>query len=415
MARILLLLLFLLPLSAAAQLDTLVYLTPTDIRRPDQGNLRLRIDALAFLRDNEYKGRLVKGYTLPGMWIEPALTYQPLKNLRLELGLHLLHYWGSNRYPNYNYQTLATQNGTHRQSGFHCVPVFRAQLRPHRSVDVILGTLYGKANHQLIQPLYSDEANLTSDPETGLQVIVRRPHITLDTWVDWQTFIFRGDDRQESFAYGLSARLQPLSIKSATKLYFPVQAIFQHRGGEINPDAPDRQVKTWLNAAVGAGVTIPLRTRIPVALGFEADLAIFRQQAGTAFPFQSGHGIYATATAQVSRFNFRAAYWARDNFVTLYGNPLYGTMSIDEDALTYRRPQTLTFRAEYAQPLGSGFSWGISAETFATLPCTTAQTATSADNLPVTTLEHRSTDLSFAAGIFLRCRPSFLLKKILSQ
>ncbi len=414
MKHLLLLLLLFLPLTLRAQLDTLVYLTPTDISRPDQGNLRLRVDALAFLRDNEYKGRLVKGYTLPGMWLEPAVTYQPLKNLRLELGLHILHYWGTNRYPNYNYQSLALQNGTHRQSGFHCVPVFRAQLRPHRSLDIVLGTLYGKANHQLIQPLYSDEANLTSDPETGLQLLFHRQHFTLDTWVDWQTFIFRGDDRQESFAYGLSARVLPLKTTTPATLYFPLQAIFQHRGGEINPDAPDRQVKTWLNAAVGAGVTLPLRTRTPVTLGLEADLALFSQQCGTAFPFQSGHGIYATATAQIARFNLRAAYWARHNFVTLYGNPLYGTMSVDEQGLTYRHPQTLTFRAEYAQPLGRGFSWGVSAETFATLPATTALTTT-ADGSTTTTLEHRTTDLSFAAGIFLRCRPSFLLKKIQCQ
>lgn len=417
--RLLLSLLLIIPLALHAQLDSLVYQTNTDIRRPDQGELRLRIDALAFLRDNEYKGKLVKGYTLPGLWIQPAITYQPLKNLRLELGLHLLHYWGSNRYPNYNYQSLAQQNGAHRQNGFHCLPVFRAQLRPHRNVDIILGTLYGKANHQLIQPLYSDEANLSSDPETGLQVLLRRPHFTLDTWVDWQTFIFRGDDHQESFAYGISARYLPLNPQHPAKLYFPIQAIFQHRGGEINPTAADRQVKTWLNAAVGAGIQLPLHTHTPVTLGLEADLAIFRQQSGTALPFQSGHGIYATATAQISRFNLRAAYWARRNFVTLYGNPLYGTMSVDEDNLTYHHPQTLTLRAEYAQPLGYGFSWGISAEALATLPATTAQTTTAqtttTDAITTTTLNRRTTDISFAAGIYLRCQPSFLLKKILPK
>ncbi|MDD7621308.1 MAG: hypothetical protein SPJ79_07860, partial [Prevotella sp.] len=65
--------------------------------------LRLNIDNLDFFRDNEYKGHLTKGYTLPGFRLRPTVSYQPLSRLRLDGGVYMLHYWGANKYPNLNY------------------------------------------------------------------------------------------------------------------------------------------------------------------------------------------------------------------------------------------------------------------------------------------------------------------------
>ena len=38
----------------------------------------------------------------------------------------------------------------------------------------------------------------------GLQIRYEGQRTRLDTWVDWQSFIFRGDKHQEAFVFGLS-------------------------------------------------------------------------------------------------------------------------------------------------------------------------------------------------------------------
>ncbi len=412
--RVILLLLALGVRPASAQsgpVDSLLFTTPVQIAPEQKGEVRLEVDNLTFVRDNEYKGKLVKGYTLPGIWIEPSISFQPLKNLKVEAGFHLLHYWGANRYPSLNYTDMATWKGNQTQKGFHCVPTFRAHMQLSPQVDVVLGTLYGRQNHRLSDPLYNDEHALSSDPEAGLQVLWHTRPFSLDAWINWESFIFRNDSHQESFTFGLSTRFRPSRRRARVQTYVPLQVLFQHRGGEINAEASDRAIKTWLNAAAGVGVDIPLRTRIPVRLNAEANLALYRQQAGNALPFDSGWGVQAKATAQVWRFSVSAGYWHCHDFISIFGNPLYGTLGIDDRQTTYTDPTTLTFTAEYAQPLGKGFAWGIRSSAFATLP---ADVLTPGQNSGLESMrpERSSTAVSLGVGIFLRIRPSFLLKKL---
>ena len=56
--------------------------------------LRVEIDNLSFFHDNEYSGKLSKGYSLPGLWVQPKITFNPIKQIGLELGVHALIYNG---------------------------------------------------------------------------------------------------------------------------------------------------------------------------------------------------------------------------------------------------------------------------------------------------------------------------------
>ena len=185
------------PATVFAQLDSLVFDVERTAIHPEQrGELRLHVAGMPFVLDNEYKSKLVKGYTLPGIWLDPTVSYQPLPNVKIALGAHMLHFWGAEKYPNFNYSELASWSGRNIQNGFHCVPIFRAQMQLTKNVNVVLGTLHGKSNHGLIAPLYNDELNLSGDPETGVQVIWDSPHFRLDSWVNWESFIFRKDTGQ---------------------------------------------------------------------------------------------------------------------------------------------------------------------------------------------------------------------------
>ena len=402
--RLLLCLLLMLPAATVrAQLDSLVYVSPDSLRHDGKGELRLEVENLTFLRDNEYKSACVKGYTLPGLWLMPTFTYQPLHNLQLSAGMYMLHYWGANKYPNLNYSDLAEWKGGQTQRGFHILPVFRAHFKPTRRLDIVLGTLYGKANHGLVEPLYSDENMLSTDPETGAQVRWRTRVADVDAWINWESFIFRNDNHQESFSFGLSTRLRPSRQAARMQWYLPVQLLFQHRGGEVNTTAADREVKTWLNAAVGAGFRLPLHTRIPVVLTGEATASWFSQQSGTALPFDKGYGLYARLGAEVWRCRVQAGYWQCHDFITLFGNPHFGAVSIDDHSTCLKDPKMLTAHLEYAAPLGKGFAWGLDASTYAQLPVT----LTHADG----TTERKGMAVGFAAGIYLHIYPSFLLRR----
>lgn len=386
-----------------AQTDTLdLPLTPQHIRAEDKGNLSANIDALAFMRDNEYESVLTKGYTLPGFWLAPTLTYQPLKNLKIELGVHMLHFWGADNYPKASYGSLATLESDTHNKAFHCIPIFRANIQLSRQVNVVLGTLYGKTAHHLIEPLYNEELDLSADPETGLQLLVDNPAVKLDAWVNWENFIFKGDDKQESFTFGLSTRFLPSRRHRSAQWYIPVQAVFHHIGGEINTEAQERGVKTWLNTAVGAGINIPLATRLPVHLQLESTLSYFSQRKGEALPYDNGYGVNLKAAADIWKFKVSADYWHGDNFISIFGNPFYSAYSLSEDC-KIKQNNLASLKIEYNQQLGKNFSWGGRAAYYHLFPADTY----TRDN----GWQKGKSSENFSVGVFIRMSPNFLIKK----
>lgn len=388
-----------------AQLDSLVYgVSPLRIAPERKGELRATIDMMPFMQDLEYDTELMKGYTLPGVWVEPRVSYQPLRNLNLELGAYMLHYWGATRYPATHYGGLPSwQVGAETQRAFHALPVIRAHMQLTPSLHIILGSLYGKAAHGLYEPLYDRQLNLCGDPESGVQVRLDTRPVWLDAWVDWQSFIFNDDTGQEAFTFGLSTRFRPSRRTARWQWYLPVQAIFRHQGGEVNTAATDRTVKTWLNAAAGVGVDIPLRARFDASLNVEAAVMGYSQQKSEEFDFTRGYGFYGRATARLWRFRVGLSYWRCDRFVTLMGSSLYGVLSASDEGTSYDRPHMLSLHTEYAQALGAGFSWGIETDVYKHLPATVTTGRLGS---------YRDTGgISLAAGIYLRACPSFLIHR----
>lgn len=387
----------------SVHIDSLLFENSHRIDSASCGELRLNFDALCFFRDNEYKGSLSKGYTLPGYRLQPTVSYQPLKNLRVEVGVSMLHYWGANKYPNLNYSDIATWKGDQTQTGFHLLPFFNVQLAVSRNFNLILGNIYGGANHRLIEPLYNQENALSADPEMGVQMQWQTKPLDFDMWVNWESFIFDKDTHQEAFTFGLSTRFKANRPERRTHVYFPLQVVMQHRGGEINPDAEQRQVKTRMNAAAGVGVTIHTDNSILTRLNAEADVAYYRQMTGALLPFDNGKGVYVKAEADIWRFRLRGAYWDSSKFISVFGNPLYGSVGIHNRDFQMQRNRTVCAQLSYAQELGKGFSWGVQADVFNTLPT---------DNFVVgDKVYNNNNKVSLAAGIYLRVKPSFLLKK----
>ena len=338
------------------------------IRQSDLRALRVEVDALTFFRDNEYSSKLTKGYSLPGLWLEPKLVYTPLSQIELELGAHALIFNGANKYPCYVYHDVGRWKGSQHQHGAHALPWLRAKA-DFRHLTVVMGDIYGGQNHRLSIPLWNAEANLSQDPEMGFQLLWDRNKIGtsgiwdchMDTWLNWQSYIFEEDSHQEAFTVGSAWKVGFLSPWSKVRWYMPLQLVIQHRGGE--QDTTSMGVQTLCNASVGLGMHWYPTTRTVKRVNAEASVLATYQQSGTLWPFDTGVAYHLTAGADFRRgISLRGgAFRAPRHFVSLYGNPFFSTLSV-RDRESHRGITTAYLRADYHYTFHHDYVLGAEAE-----------------------------------------------------
>lgn len=355
--------------------------------------LRVEVDNLAFFRDNEYSSTLTKGYSFPGLWIEPRIAYTPHHQIDLEVGLHASLFHGANKYPNYVYHDIGRWKGSQYQRGAHVLPWVRARAQ-FRHLTVVLGDIYGGQNHQLIEPLFSAETNLSQDPEAGMQLLWDRKHLHADTWLNWQSYIFEEDSHQEAFTVGTAWKVMPGDVEKPLRWYIPVQMVIQHRGGE--QDTTTMGVQTIMNASAGAGVSwIPRGRKVLSRVYGEADFLLAYQQSGSLWPFDSGVAFHATAGVSLwQRFLLRGGYFrAPKHFVSLYGNHFFSTLSV-RDGRSHNGIGTAYAHVEYSHVFARRYVLGAEAELYQCI------------------LPGRN-ETNFSFGMYLRVNPSIIIKHFL--
>ncbi len=352
--------------------------------------LKVEIDNLDFFRDNEYNTCLRKGYSLPGLWVQPKLRYVPMKNILIEAGLHAFILNGANKYPNYVYHDIGTWKGNQYQKGAHILPWFRVQGKI-KNLNVILGDIYGGSNHELSEPLFNTETNLSQDPEMGVQLIWDTSYLHADTWVNWQSYIFEEDSHQEAFTVGGNWRWMYNSNQNKCHFYTPMQVVIQHRGGE--QDTTHLGVQTICNGSLGFGVRYNYQKKTLKQVGAEANLLGCWQQSGNLWSFDTGYALHGTVHGNLwNHLGLRAGYYyVPKHFVSLYGNPFFSTLSL-KDATNYRRMHTAYLRADYHYTFAHDYVCGAEVEAYETW-------------LP----QRNEFNLSF--GIYFRVHPTFVLKK----
>ena len=337
--------------TVSAQIPERVFKSDHRIDPDKKGQLSVELDNISFFKDNEYSGSIMKGYSLPGLWVQPKVVFYPLSNIKLEVGAHMLRYWGATKYPSLAYQDIAAWKGNQYQHGFHVLPFFRAQMALSDHVNIVLGDIYGGANHNLIEPLYNPELNLTADPEAGLQLLYDSRRFDLDVWVNWESFIFHGDTHQEAFTVGLSARYKLNDPESRFHFYMPLQGLAQHRGGEIDTIYTN-SVQTLMNGAVGAGAVWNTGNPIVKNVNLEFDVAGYYQQAGDLWPYGSGSGFYVRASADIYDFRVKTSYWNSNKFISMFGSPFYGAMSTATEGVRFDGQNLVYLGLEYSRSFG---------------------------------------------------------------
>ncbi len=354
--------------------------------------LGVKLDAMTFFRDNEYDSDVAKGYSLPGLWLQPRITYQPLRNVSLELGLHAYVMNGANKYPNYAYHDIATWKGNQYQSGAHVLPFFRVQA-DFRHLSLIMGNIHGAQQHRLILPMFNPEQNLSTDPEMGFQLLVDRRHIHLDTWLNWQSYIFEEDTHQEAFTVGTNATLLWGREGAPVQWSAPIQLLIQHRGGEQDNTAMG--VQTLCNAS--AGLRMDYRPAGKCALNaFSAEINALGsyQQSGHLWPFTTGFAAHAAVSATLwNHVGLELGHMEiPKQYANLYGNPFFGTLSIKHPGLQFDGMHTTYLNADYHYTFASAYRLGAAVEAmYAQSPGVGS--------------------FVFSFGAYFRVSPSFVIKR----
>lgn len=374
-------------ISAHAQMDSLLFAREYRLDSINNGTLAAEIDNTTFFKDNEYDGRQVIGYTLPGLWIQPKVTYQANKNIKLEAGLHSLIYYGKRKYPNIAYQDIGAWKGSDYSEGTHLLPFFRANVQMGK-VNVVLGDLYGGANHRLIQPLYCQELNLTSDPEKGVQVLVDMNRWHLDAWCDWQSFIFKGDTHQESFIFGGNSE-----FKLGKKWTIPLQVVVQHRGGEIQVDSAHHGVQTLINYSLGGRYDTNVNTSWLKRVVGETYFVGYLQQSGSLFHSGSGFGVYAQCSLDFTPgIRFTGAYFRNQDYMSVLGSGHFNCVDAKDKSFINKNVDLYTAAIEYSRTFGKNFTFGARGMMY------------------FYNREHGGDTVDFNFGAYLKCNPQFLIK-----
>ena len=399
----------------SAQLAEKLYTSDYHIDSLSKGKLSVEVDNLSFYKNNEFVSTIQKGYTQPGFWLQLKAVYYPLSNLKMEAGAHSVWFWGTTLYPAFAYKDLVKWSGRDYSNNVHVLPYFRANLALSDNVSIILGDLYGGSNHRLIEPLYNPELNLTSDPEAGVQLLYKTKWIDFDMWLDWMTYIYNLDTHQEAFVAGHSARFKLNLPDSRFHIYFPLQSILQHKGGEI--DVTNSNVQTAINYAAGTGLVWNINGNVLKNINAEFDVAGYHFPKGCTYKLKKGRGYYSKAAVQLRDFNISTSYWACDDFVSMFGSAFYGSVSTKvfndpatkKENMLYYKPKMLHFGADYACSLGKGFAFGVNMEAYYFLSGRMYYSETGAYE-GIYAPSSFGSNTNFSMGVYLRINPSFLLK-----
>ena len=303
--------------------------------------LNLQIDNLNFVKNNEYFNHIADGYTLLGSQLHPKLVLEPNKNLSLKLGVFGLTYAGLNDYS-------------------RVIPTF-SLLYKERNSTFIMGTLQSKQAHNMIAPILDFESHLDErSVENGLQYLYNTEKISIDTWLNWEQFIFKKDSHNEEFVMGLNANYKVFKNKK-WQFSIPLQNTFFHRGGQINTnETGERAVFTMRTSTIGLDFQYKLNKTQSIK---GSTFFVQNQSSGTPaeFIFDKGMGWFSNVAYTYNNWNIGVGHWYGENFMSPRGDAMFQSVSSKTDTLYINGELQETYNG-YTDPIRSlilsNFSYG---------------------------------------------------------
>lgn len=271
-----------------------------------QKEVYLKIQSLAYNKNNEYSGHMADGFTLFGYHLNPSLGYKLTPYISMEAGIFVNKDFGNNRYT----QLLPTYT-----------------LRYHKkNLKVLFGNLDGSLRHNLVEPLYNFERFMTNRLENGFQIVYNTKHFDIDFWLDWLRMSYRYG-MTENMWVGFNMNLLKYSTPK-WEFSLPIQNVTTHDGGQLDtlPDA----VVSQFNFSGGTRLKYKTGKKIVEEIGVDIRyLALKRDEFSRGgYDGDFGSGLLASLNIKaIGNTDLQITYWNGDNFYTDLGGDLYTSKS----------------------------------------------------------------------------------------
>lgn len=291
------------PALVFAQLDNRYFEQRMTVEPADSNKLFLGINMLGFAKNNEFFDTMIEGYTLFGYQLNPYLSYNISKNVRLDAGVYVQKDFGNDEYSDVK-------------------PTFSLKIKQN-NFNFIFGTLEGSIHHRLIEPLYDFERVLNNRLENGAQMVwMKEDDLFLDVWIDWQKMIYTNSTEPERFTAGISFNKRLFTF-SNVHVDLPLQLVASHQGGQI--DTQGNEVITRLNLA--GGLTLEgTATGFINGWGIKAYGTSFNTNQDTPLFNQDGVGVLVNPFLKTKiGLTIMGTYWYGDRYLTIHGSPLYAS------------------------------------------------------------------------------------------
>ena len=323
----------------SSQYDNSAFCISQYINPKDSNSLHLTIENGNYFKNMYYTDNAFEaGYKEIGYFVQPQLAYYPNGRTKLSAGIYLLKYSGLSNY-------------TQEQ------PVLSFQYHIWDGLDMVLGTLYGTTNHNLIEPVFQFDRYINEHVENGLQFLLDKSRIKSDLWLNWEQFIFNLSPIQERFTVGSSNTFQLTNSDSRFQLKIPVQFLFAHRGGmNTTQSAP---VQTLFNLVYGVDAVYNINGALFRRIGIRgyvahyADLSTKKEQ-----PFVNGYGLYPNFIMEGKHWDIMLGYWNACKFIAPRGDYLFQSVSELDSSYTEARRQLLNFKLTYHHTIKKGIELG---------------------------------------------------------
>lgn len=313
------------PILLWAQLDNSAFLDDNPIDTTQENQINLKWHNLNFTKNNEYFNKITDGYTLFGTQFSPQITFQPSKNIRLDVGVYMWKDYGNSKLS-------------------QVAPLFTFNYQKNRH-RFLFGNLQGNLNHLYIEPLFDFERIMINRLENGIQYINKGQNYFFDSWINWERMLYPKENSLEKVSGGISSYYNVFN-KNRFTIQVPFQTVLMHEGGQI--DYSDRNLISLINTATGLSFEYKISEH-GIFKSIKADnyfthfydFSFVKEQ-----PYQSGTGFYSNFTINTKYQNLMISYWEGNNFMSIQGGRLYPSISsnVKNIGVTEDKRQLLIFR-----------------------------------------------------------------------
>ena len=277
-----------------------------------------------FLRNNEYFNNLYDGITFIGANINPRLHYSFHNQISLSFGWYLRLFNG-------------------REQSYINEIWYRLQYQFNKQLTLLMGDIEGYEQHQLIEPILSNDFRYFQAPEKGIQFLFNSNKIHSDLWINWQNFILPNDHFKEEFLLGNTLKIN-LIHSNKSKLITATNFLAKHKGGQV--DQLGTPMQTFFNWSIGLNYIYSCN--IDKQIGIESHYVQFNDASDhLLLQYKDGYGLLNWATYKNKLIDLAIGYWRGEFYYSPVGEPLFQSLSKKYVAYNEAFKQLILFKFQY--------------------------------------------------------------------